>query len=148
MWDFDLTILRTHAFGEGVEVAEVAQRWESDVRDVDVFRAFVETAQEQGVALGIASYGRQEVIHEYMRQIFRQVWSGAVPTAALLHSRRLHRHLHCLLQLSLATITAMAAAATAAAADPASFPRLALRAAPPSWTPIPCNRPVTCNHES
>jgi len=73
VWDFDLTILRTHAFGEGVEVAEVAQRWESDVRDVDVFRAFVETAQEQGVALGIASYGRQEVIHEYMRQIFRQL---------------------------------------------------------------------------
>jgi len=70
VWDFDRTILRTHAFGEGVEVAQVAHRWQSDMCDAALFRAFVETAQAQGVDIGIASYGRRDVIHEYMRHVF------------------------------------------------------------------------------
>ena len=70
VWDFDLTILNCHAFGEGVEVAQVAGRWQADVRDADLFRAFVDTAQALGVSVGIASYGRREVIAEYMDQIF------------------------------------------------------------------------------
>ncbi len=70
MWDFDLTILKCHAFGEGVEVADVANRWRADVRDVDLLRSFVDTAQALGVSVGIASYGRREVIAEYMSQIF------------------------------------------------------------------------------
>ena len=72
VWDFDLTILNCHAFGEGVEVAHVAGRWQADVRDADLFRAFVDTAQVLGISVGIASYGRREVIAEYMDQIFAQ----------------------------------------------------------------------------
>lgn len=70
VWDFDLTLLCTHAFGEGVEPGDVADRWESDVRDVDLLRRFVKTAQAQRVEVGIASYGRCEVIHEYLKHIF------------------------------------------------------------------------------
>jgi hypothetical protein len=61
VWDFDLTILNTHAFGEGVEVEQVPHRWHADVLDVDLMRAFVGAATSKGVAVGIASFGRQEV---------------------------------------------------------------------------------------
>ena len=70
VWDFDLTVLNTHAFGEGVEVADVADRYEADVRDIELFRSFVGTARTRSIPVGIASYGRREVILEYMKHIF------------------------------------------------------------------------------
>ena len=70
VWDFDLTILNTHAFSEGVEVDEVADRWQEDIADVELFRAFVSAALAQNATVGIASYGRREVIAEYMRHVF------------------------------------------------------------------------------
>lgn len=70
VWDFDLTVLNTHAFGEGVEVEDVSARWHKDVRDLELFKLFVETAVKEGSAVGVASYGRKDVIAEYMRHIF------------------------------------------------------------------------------
>ena len=70
VWDFDLTILAIHAFGAGVEPHEVPGRWEREVRDVALLRAFVHVAQRKGIPFGIASYGRSEVILAYMSAIF------------------------------------------------------------------------------
>ena len=70
VWDFDLTILAIHAFGDGVEPHEVPGRWEREVRDVALLRAFVTVAQRKGIPFGIASYGRSEVILAYMSAIF------------------------------------------------------------------------------
>lgn len=69
-WDFDKTVLRIHAFGRGVRVEEVAERWERDVADLDFFRAMVKAAKAIGARVGIASFGRREVVLEYMRHIF------------------------------------------------------------------------------
>ena len=70
VWDFDRTVLRVHAFARGVQVEEVASRWEKDVADLDFFRAMVFGATQRGMRVGIASFGRQPVVLEYMRHIF------------------------------------------------------------------------------
>uniref|UniRef100_A0A7S0L7S9 FCP1 homology domain-containing protein n=1 Tax=Coccolithus braarudii TaxID=221442 RepID=A0A7S0L7S9_9EUKA len=70
VWDFDLTILRIHAFGEGVTVNDITARWEADVADVELFRSFVLTALANGICVGIASFGRAEVILAYLQHIF------------------------------------------------------------------------------
>ena len=36
VWDFDMCLLKIHAFGEGVEPAEVESRWRNDVADVEL----------------------------------------------------------------------------------------------------------------
>ena len=69
VWDFDKTVLRIHAFGRGVRVREVAERWEQDVADLSFFRAMVRAAKAAGARVGIASFGRREVVLEYMRHI-------------------------------------------------------------------------------
>ena len=68
-WDFDLTVLKVHAFGEGIEPEEVAERWQEDICDAELMRAFVAKARELGVRVGIASFGRAEVIHEYLKHL-------------------------------------------------------------------------------
>ena len=70
VWDFDRTIVGRHTFSEGVEPEEVASHWRDDILDLTMFRSFVETAKKQGIAVGIASYGRQDIILEYMKQIW------------------------------------------------------------------------------
>ena len=76
VWDFDMTILKIHAFGEEVEPHQVKARWSEDVADAELLRAFVNKARELGVGVGIASFGRAEVIGEYLQHIlpgaFRQ----------------------------------------------------------------------------
>lgn len=75
VWDFDLTILSAHSFGQGIEARDVPARWRADVADLAFFRAFVQAALERGVRVGIASFGRSEVILAYMEHIF----AGADP---------------------------------------------------------------------
>lgn len=70
VWDFDLTILRIHAFGDGVTPEAVPDRWQADVADLELFRAFVHATLARGARVAIASYGRSDVIHAYMQQIF------------------------------------------------------------------------------
>ena len=89
VWDFDMTVLRIHAFGRRIEPEQVAARWERDIADKDLFVLFVSTARSRGIHVGIASFGRAEVVQEYMREIFRDNGGPAfspdliVPPAAL-----------------------------------------------------------------
>ena len=69
VWDFDMTLLKIHAYGEGVEPDEVATRWREDVADAELLRAFVSKARASGVGVGIASFGRAEVIEAYLEHI-------------------------------------------------------------------------------
>ena len=52
VWDFDQTVLKIHAFGEGIEPEEVPGRWKHDVADLELFRAFVLSAAQKGVNVG------------------------------------------------------------------------------------------------
>ena len=70
VWDFDLTLLSIHSWGAGIRAEYVASRTLSDdVADIDFFRHFVDRAQEQGIAVAIASFGQYEVIQAYMDRI-------------------------------------------------------------------------------
>ena len=69
VWDFDQTLLKIHAFAEGVEPKEVAGRWRDDVADAELVKAFADKAREHGISLGIASFGRGDVIREYLQHI-------------------------------------------------------------------------------
>lgn len=70
VWDFDLTLLSIHSWGAGIRAEDVASRTLSDdVADIDFFRHFVDRAQEQGIAVAIASFGQYEVIQAYMDRI-------------------------------------------------------------------------------
>ena len=70
-WDFDQTILSIHAFKECVEPSDVPQRWHADVCDLALLRTFVHVARSRGVHVGIASFGRQDVIIAYMVAILK-----------------------------------------------------------------------------
>ena len=72
VWDFDKTVLRIHAFGRRIEPEQVAARWERDIADKDLFIQFVTTARSRGIHVGIASFGRAEVVQAYMHEIFRE----------------------------------------------------------------------------
>ena len=69
VWDFNMTILKIHAFSDEIEPHEVAGRWREDVADAKLLRAFVNRARESGVGVGIASYGRADVIGAYLQHI-------------------------------------------------------------------------------
>ena len=77
VWDFDQTVLRCHAFAQGVEPSHVSARWKKDVADLETFRSFVGAAQRRGIALGVASFGRSDVIAAYMKQIAPGAFSDA-----------------------------------------------------------------------
>jgi hypothetical protein len=79
VWDFDKTVLRIHAFGRRIEPEQVAARWERDIADKDLFIQFVSTARSRGIHVGIASFGRAEVVQEYMHEIFREHGGPAFP---------------------------------------------------------------------
>ena len=72
VWDFDQTVLRIHAFARGVRAEQVADRWERDIADKEFFIGFVLAARERGIEVGIASFGRGEVVQAYMREIFHE----------------------------------------------------------------------------
>ena len=69
VWDFDHTVVTINTVREGVGAPDVAQRWHADVYDLALFRMFVKVARQRGVLLGIASFGRVEVILAYVDQI-------------------------------------------------------------------------------
>lgn len=67
VFDFDLTILSIHSWGERVRPEDVASRsLEDDVADLEFFRVFVERALASGIKVAIASFGVYEVIQAYM----------------------------------------------------------------------------------
>lgn len=69
-WDFDKTVLKLHALGQGIQPHEVPARWESDVADLDCFVAFVQGAKARGARVAIASFGKLEVVRAYIDCIF------------------------------------------------------------------------------
>ena len=79
VWDFDKTVLRIHAYGRRIEPEQVAARWERDIADKDFFIQFVSTARSRGIHVAIASFGRYEVVQEYMHEIFREHGGPAFP---------------------------------------------------------------------
>ena len=79
VWDFDKTVLHIHAYGRRIEPEQVAARWERDIADKDFFIQFVSTARSRGIHVAIASFGRAEVVQEYMHEIFREHGGPAFP---------------------------------------------------------------------
>ena len=70
VWDFDNTIIGIHATHAKVGLSDVAGRWEAEVCEVRLMRAFVAHALDRGSRVGIASFGHSDVIVEYMRCLF------------------------------------------------------------------------------
>lgn len=71
VFDFDLTILSIHSWGERIAPEAVAERdLESDVADLKFFKHFVLRCVEEDVKVAIASFGQYEVIQAYMDRIF------------------------------------------------------------------------------
>ena len=64
------TVLKVHSFRLGIEPDVVATRWQEDLCDLPFFRLFVQKARAQGTAVAIASFGRRDVIVEYLAHIF------------------------------------------------------------------------------
>jgi len=70
VFDWDLTVVSVHTFREGVAPEAVAGRWEADMCDLELFREFTRAANVRGIGVGIASYGRRDVIIAYLHCIF------------------------------------------------------------------------------
>ena len=70
VWDFDHTILSINTVRTGVVPDDVKARWQADVCDLALFRTFVHVARRRGVLVGVASFGRSDVILAYMTRIF------------------------------------------------------------------------------
>ena len=67
VFDFDLTILSIHSWGERIRPEDVASRsLDRDVADLAFFRRFIARALNTGVKVAIASPGVYEVIQAYM----------------------------------------------------------------------------------
>lgn len=67
VWDFDLTILSLHSWTENIKPEDVASRdIREDVADLEFFQKFVCRALERDVKVAVASFGRYEVIQEYL----------------------------------------------------------------------------------
>lgn len=83
VWDWDRTVVSCHTFRERVEPSDVASRWKEDMADLNLFRRFVQVALERGIAVAIASYGRHDVISEYLKHIFADSSSPPFPSAMI-----------------------------------------------------------------
>jgi hypothetical protein len=71
VFDFDLTILRIHSWGERIRPENVAARnLEDDVADLAFFRDFVTRLTLANVKVAIASFGQYEVIQKYVDRVF------------------------------------------------------------------------------
>ena len=82
VFDFDHTLVRINTVREGVTPEAVASRWRSDAYDVALLRTFVTVARRRGVALGVASFGRSEVILAYMDAMLSGTGAAGAFTAA------------------------------------------------------------------
>lgn len=82
VWDFDLTILAIHSFAERVSPSSIASRClEDDFIDLEFFRELISTLLKNNVQVAIASFGRYEVIQEYLKFALRDIFDkdGLLP---------------------------------------------------------------------
>lgn len=70
VWDWDRTVVQCHTFRECIQPEDVVERWKADVYDLALFQHFLRAAQVSGIRVGIASYGRRDVILAYLECIF------------------------------------------------------------------------------
>jgi hypothetical protein len=74
VWDFDLTILAIHSFAERVSPASIASRClEDDFIDLEFFRELINTLLINNIHVAIASFGRYEVIQEYLKYALKDI---------------------------------------------------------------------------
>lgn len=71
VWDFDLTILKVHSWGERISPDSVAKRdWEADFADLKLFRELVTCLKANGVKVAVASFGLYETIQNFLNLAF------------------------------------------------------------------------------
>jgi hypothetical protein len=71
VWDFDLTLLTLHSFGERIQPWAVAARClEDDFWDLRFFCELVPALTAAGLRVAVASFGRYDVIQAYMDAAF------------------------------------------------------------------------------
>lgn len=71
VFDFDLTVLSIHSWGERIDEAEVESRdWKDDFEDLELFTRVCRNLVERGVPVAIASFGKREVITKYLDLAF------------------------------------------------------------------------------
>lgn len=71
VWDFDKTILRIHAFGDRIAPADVSKRdLDADFCDRAFFVQLSRFLVARGVAVAVASFGKYDVIQEYLDRAF------------------------------------------------------------------------------
>eukprot|EP01138_Halocafeteria_seosinensis_P011322 gb/GECG01011565.1/.p1 GENE.gb/GECG01011565.1/~~gb/GECG01011565.1/.p1 ORF type:complete len:600 (+),score=97.45 gb/GECG01011565.1/:1-1800(+) len=71
VWDFDKTVLRIHAFAKRISPAHVPKRRLSeDFADLEGFKSVVYQLVKNDIKVGIASFGRHDVIKAYLDRTF------------------------------------------------------------------------------
>ena len=66
-FDFDLTLLRIHSFGQKVEVGDVSARdLRADFFDLEFVQALIPALRAAGIAVHVCSFGKYPVIQAYM----------------------------------------------------------------------------------
>ena len=78
VWDFDLTLLRIHAFGLGIQASAVPARdLEADFRDLFFTKELMNALVLARVPMAIASFGRYDVIEAYLRAALSDHTTGS-----------------------------------------------------------------------
>ena len=71
VWDFDKTVLKIHAYAKRISPAMVENRdLHEDFADLEGFRRVVYKLVNNEIPVGIASFGRKDVIQAYMDRAF------------------------------------------------------------------------------
>jgi len=84
IFDFDLTILQIHSFGEGIVPEAIAVRhWEADFASYDEFTKLCRELVDNGIHVGVASFGRKAVIKTYLELAFQEDMAKIFPDKAI-----------------------------------------------------------------
>lgn len=84
VFDFDLTVLRIHSYADRIEPEMIAHReWQKDFADLESFKAICEQLVALKVRVAIASFGRKDVITEYLKLAFGDRFSDIFPEEAI-----------------------------------------------------------------
>jgi len=66
-FDFDLTLLRIHSFGQKIEVGDVSVRdLRADFFDLEFVQELIPALRAAGIAVHVCSFGKYPVIQAYM----------------------------------------------------------------------------------
>jgi FMN phosphatase YigB (HAD superfamily) len=89
VWDFDLTLLRIHSFSKRIIAQEVKRRdYEHDFADATFLRSFLDEMKRKGIKVSIASFGKREVIEEYMKLLISEEYGDYCSDFAFVDKRK------------------------------------------------------------